>query len=842
MDGILDLPVTVPILLLMTIRRSVNLFATATCVLVILLSRMVHAAELRVPEQYGSVQAAVNAASSGDIILIGTGTFTGAVNISAKALTLRGNGLSGTILSAGGSGRVLNITNVPSPGVQLEHLAVRDGRIADHGAGMRVSGAVVRARDCRFTANVSHRDVGCAWCGSEIYGGGIYSTSGSDLILERCVVDGNQASQSFYAWGAGGSVRGGGIHIAGSILHLIDCQVRENVARANDYPPPNNGNGSVAYGGGLSAIAGSQLVVQRSVLSGNRIWGDTCRGANGAGLHLRDSTGQITDSQFLGNLAQATAGPNWGGGALIDGSSNLLIRDSVFQQNYASAAESMESGAAIRIVSGSVTLEGTSACGSGPTPISGVWSDGGQVSSSPFCEGLDDVVSGVSRSVPGEYTTLQAAIDASSSGDEILLAPGMYVGPFNVQSKAVRIRGTSATDTILAGQGSGPVITINGVAMPRVLLQDLTISGGRTHESGAGVRVIASLVRIVDCVLVDHIAHRDVGCAWCGSEIYGGAIYAVGGSGLTIERCLIGSNRVSQSFYAWGAGGSVRGGGIFAAGSHVRIIGSEIRENVARANDYPPPANGNGSVAFGAGIAVRLGSVLELEDSIVTGNRIFGDTCRGAYGAGIDIRESEATVASSLVEGNLAQANAGPNKGAGILVDGGSSVSVAGSRLWSNASGSATAPLPGSAATIVAGSLFLLDTDLCNNGAQPMEGAWQDDGLVTTCRDSDGDGVADLFDECPLDPWKVAAGLCGCGFSGRDLDADGFEDCCLSGPPHCCLGDLDGNGRTEAEDLFAILCAWGPTTKATRHLDLDGDDLIGGTDLALVVGSWGACP
>lgn len=43
--------------------------------------------------------------------------------------------------------------------------------------------------------------------------------------------------------------------------------------------------------------------------------------------------------------------------------------------------------------------------------------------------------------------------------------------------------------------------------------------------------------------------------------------------------------------------------------------------------------------------------------------------------------------------------------------------------------------------------------------------------------DSDGDGVADCLDECPLDAAKTVVGICGCGVADSDADGDGTPDC-----------------------------------------------------------------
>lgn len=53
-------------------------------------------------------------------------------------------------------------------------------------------------------------------------------------------------------------------------------------------------------------------------------------------------------------------------------------------------------------------------------------------------------------------------------------------------------------------------------------------------------------------------------------------------------------------------------------------------------------------------------------------------------------------------------------------------------------------------------------------------------GSITPLPDSDGDGTADCYDDCPNDPMKVTPGACGCGIVDVDNDNDGYyvcEDC-----------------------------------------------------------------
>ncbi len=56
--------------------------------------------------------------------------------------------------------------------------------------------------------------------------------------------------------------------------------------------------------------------------------------------------------------------------------------------------------------------------------------------------------------VPGEYATIQAAIDAAVDGDEIQVAPGMYNEAIDFIGKAVRLYSADGPDvTMIHGDG-----------------------------------------------------------------------------------------------------------------------------------------------------------------------------------------------------------------------------------------------------------------------------------------------------------------------------------------------------------------------------------------------------
>lgn len=54
--------------------------------------------------------------------------------------------------------------------------------------------------------------------------------------------------------------------------------------------------------------------------------------------------------------------------------------------------------------------------------------------------------------VPGEYPTIQEAVDAASDGDLVLIAPGVYHEAVDVETDGITIRGLSRNEVILDGE------------------------------------------------------------------------------------------------------------------------------------------------------------------------------------------------------------------------------------------------------------------------------------------------------------------------------------------------------------------------------------------------------
>jgi hypothetical protein len=73
---------------------------------------------------------------------------------------------------------------------------------------------------------------------------------------------------------------------------------------------------------------------------------------------------------------------------------------------------------------------------------------------------------------------------------------------------------------------------------------------------------------------------------------------------------------------------------------------------------------------------------------------------------------------------------------------------------------------------------------------------------------------------------------CFAAMAGVSID---YEGPCIPG----CLGDLDGSGFVDVNDLLVLLAAWG---QGGVPADLSGDGVVNVADLLLLLGNWGECP
>jgi hypothetical protein len=106
----------------------------------------------------------------------------------------------------------------------------------------------------------------------------------------------------------------------------------------------------------------------------------------------------------------------------------------------------------------------------------------------------------IERAVPGNYSTIQAAIDAADpqGGDTVLVAPGTYEENITLRNN-VTLQGKETARTLLKSDNSTPVISING-------LTAATVSNLTFIDADVGIRVLNS----TGIVISNNVFNLDV--------------------------------------------------------------------------------------------------------------------------------------------------------------------------------------------------------------------------------------------------------------------------------------------------------------------------------------------
>lgn len=299
---------------------------------------------------YASIQAAVDAAASGDEIRIAAGEYSGVnaqgglsqVVYLAISLTLQGGytpenwstpdpAANQTTIHAQGQGRAVAIRGPAQ--VSLDGLRITGG----NAAGLRGdpnnpttnnAGGGIYIRDANVTLSrvVIYANTASSEASKSGLGGGLYAY-GSHLTLSNSIVEANLGSPVYYG-------SGGGLYFSTCPeVTLTDNLIQNNTGSTN---PANAGGGN---GGGL-AIYESQ-----AVLTGNSILNNTVTtgagglsSASGGGIYISGSASQVTlnGNTISGNIASLQRS-GWGGGVAGLYGCTLTLVDNLISGNSASA-------------------------------------------------------------------------------------------------------------------------------------------------------------------------------------------------------------------------------------------------------------------------------------------------------------------------------------------------------------------------------------------------------------------------------------------------------------------------------------------------------------------------
>jgi hypothetical protein len=296
------------------------------CFLVLLLAASTNAAVHYVPTDYTTIQAAIDAGIDGDVVVVETGTYSGAgnynINLKGKAVTVQS--------TDPGDPQVVNTTVIDCEGAaSTRGFVFQSGETSDS----KVMGFTITD-------------------GNSFLGGGIYCYNDSSPIISNCVITANSAvfggglafegANSFplitncQIVGNSALVGGGGVYCNGSNPTVVSSFICGNFApRGGAFYGHNastpvisnctiSGNASTIYAGGAYCYRGCDLSMDNCI-----IWGNSAASASEllvAGLGIPTTVDiSYCDISNSNNsvVCDSTCTINWGQGN-IDADPNFV--------------------------------------------------------------------------------------------------------------------------------------------------------------------------------------------------------------------------------------------------------------------------------------------------------------------------------------------------------------------------------------------------------------------------------------------------------------------------------------------------------------------------------------
>jgi hypothetical protein len=385
--------------------------ASATCV---------WGATLQVPSAFPTIQAAINASSDGDVIVIAPGTYSQPLSISGRSLTLRGSLTNpGSVIFTVPSANT--ILQVDESTVRIEGLTLRNG-----------GGSVTPV---------------CGVAEETLVGGAIL-TQNSTLTIQDSVLSDNTADV------------GGAIYLSGGSLTILRTQVRNNgnVATANGLPS----SGSVLATCELSGTP--TILIQDSVFTGN---GDTFSD-NPGGLNVvgaANATLTVRGSTFADNLGTVLAPQgataltveasefrnNFGvrasvSSGLSTAGSSLSIDSSLFESNQGRSVADVE--ALVPSGGSSFSVTNSTFRNSDPVAISAGSADGGEVTINR-CEIRGAVGSGILAQSDGSPVQISNTLVVESGEDGVFVGGASFSGETTISNTTIANNGGSGINANL---------------------------------------------------------------------------------------------------------------------------------------------------------------------------------------------------------------------------------------------------------------------------------------------------------------------------------------------------------------------------------------------------------
>ncbi len=252
---------------------------------------------LNVPGEFETIQAAIDAAGDGDLIMVAAGLYGGAGNyeldFTGKKVTLGSEaGPEETVIDCGFAGCGFRFTSGESQETVVYGFTVSDGGIIGSGGGVQCVGTSPTIENCRITGcSAGFGSGGGIYCGegasprildceildnsADAEGGGIFLGTGSGAVLNTSTIRGNE-----------GMERGGGIFCLDSSPLIQRCLIFQNLSEV---------------GGGLGSSGNANPSIVNCTIAENYA-------VTGCGVYFGSSYGLLVHSTITSNVGTGSGG------------------------------------------------------------------------------------------------------------------------------------------------------------------------------------------------------------------------------------------------------------------------------------------------------------------------------------------------------------------------------------------------------------------------------------------------------------------------------------------------------------------------------------------------------
>jgi len=324
-----------------------------TLALFLLPGRSAGGADIYVPDDFATIQAALDAAAAGDVIIARPGTYIENIDFLGKAVTLRSEaGPEATILDGGQAGSVASFRNGEDAASVIKGFTITNGTGTDiagrptgggivcgpassptitgniiknntcyDGGGIgnfdhsspTITDNVIEDNTCRYGGAINNDNASAPVISGNVmtgnvaptYGGAIRCADGSDALIENNIIDNNSAHAGrgggIYNYKSSPVIRGNRIsnNLSEKCGGGIYCKVSDPLI---EYNTINGNTCTYDYGGGIQVSTDSDPTITGNIIYGNSAY------FGGAGINVSKRSKPVIANNIITRNVTGLAG------------------------------------------------------------------------------------------------------------------------------------------------------------------------------------------------------------------------------------------------------------------------------------------------------------------------------------------------------------------------------------------------------------------------------------------------------------------------------------------------------------------------------------------------------